>query len=513
MLKVMITICLALSAVVSSALAMPVRWAGNGHIYEAVLVPEGVTWADANAAAQARGRGWHLATVTSAEENAFVYSLVSDNPAFWRCCFSNNAAGPWLGGVLIGPKKTDYAWVTGEPFVYTNWGPSEPFGNGNRIALFGYQSTMGPTWNDYPASATTIFPNPSGYIVENEMLLDHFMCYQTKSTKGDLCTADAPVNAGGTCEIEEDCGGATGDEDTASDDADTDATSFCLPNKFPKGLRVALGDQFEGNARMFDVKKPVNLCLPADRNGEGIGDASTHLQGFQLALTKGKCAPSSPANSNSGCTKETDCGGSRTTDFCVKQAKSVKHANIGVINQFHSPEAPLQVDAIKPDRLLVPAAKGSLEPVPAPDAPPLDPYKCYKVRVSQGAPRFTAIPAVAVADEFTLGPRVFRLSKPTRLCTPTHEGGEDVKNPNTLLLCYQAKPVKGLCVPGAPTNAGGVCSKEHDCGGSGRTSFCLVQEKFQKVRGLFVNNEFGPEQVDATKETEFCVPSEIPQPD
>ena len=61
----------------------PVTWrvedGGNGHTYQAVLVPgpEGINWTDANAAAESLGNGWHLATITSQEENDFIFSLVT----------------------------------------------------------------------------------------------------------------------------------------------------------------------------------------------------------------------------------------------------------------------------------------------------------------------------------------------------------------------------------------------------------------------------------------------------
>lgn len=143
----------------------PIRWdltdGGNGHLYEAILVPGGISWTDANTAAQAKGGGWHLATITSADENAFVFSLVGDNSAFWNCCLSGNSEGPWLGGYKVGPGGGDYAWVTDEPFSYTNWGPLEPFGNGDRIGLFGYQGAPSSSWNDVPASMLEF-----GYIIE-----------------------------------------------------------------------------------------------------------------------------------------------------------------------------------------------------------------------------------------------------------------------------------------------------------------------------------------------------------
>lgn len=153
----------------TGVMAAPVQWrvedGGNGHWYEAIAVPAGITWTAANAAAEARGGGWHLATITSAAENAFVYSLVRGKPIFWRCCLSGNSGGPWLGGIWVGPGVGNYRWITGEPFVYTNWGRLEPFGNGKRIALFGYQAPEGPYWNDIGPDRTDVV----SYMIETEI--------------------------------------------------------------------------------------------------------------------------------------------------------------------------------------------------------------------------------------------------------------------------------------------------------------------------------------------------------
>ncbi len=55
-------------------------FSGHGHSYEAVYVPGGLIWDQANAEAQ--NRGGYLATITSPEENAFVYNLLSGDK-FW----------------------------------------------------------------------------------------------------------------------------------------------------------------------------------------------------------------------------------------------------------------------------------------------------------------------------------------------------------------------------------------------------------------------------------------------
>jgi hypothetical protein len=157
----------------ASAVAQPVRWetsaGGNGHLYEVVLVPGGLTWSAANSAALARGNGWHLATITSTAENAFVFSLINTNPSLWNCCLSGHSNGPWIGGYRSG---SGFAWVTSEPFVYSSWGPSEPFGNGDKISFFGYSALIQPYWNDVPDSYPSL--PPKGYILENSSVTTIF---------------------------------------------------------------------------------------------------------------------------------------------------------------------------------------------------------------------------------------------------------------------------------------------------------------------------------------------------
>jgi choice-of-anchor C domain-containing protein len=207
---------------------------------------------------------------------------------------------------------------------------------------------------------------------------------------------------------------------------------------------VSLADQFDAAARDFDVKKPLSLCTPADKNGEGITDPNTHLKGYQIKLTK--------------------------TD--PPQPPDVKHA-VRVTNQFGE----LLLDTLRPDRLLVPTAKSLTGPVDPPGPNNVDHYKCYKVRGSKGAPKFKAILGVSVSDQFIdQPPKLFDLKKPTRLCNPADKNGEGIKNPDTHLLCYQAKPARG-------------------------------QPRHQPVSPIFVNNQFGPEILQTVKEEDLCVPS------
>jgi hypothetical protein len=211
---------------------------------------------------------------------------------------------------------------------------------------------------------------------------------------------------------------------------------------------VTLTDQFDTEPQTVEVKKPVSLCNPADKNDEGINDRNTHLKGYQIK----------PATAH------------------------LPMTNIKVRNQFHPEGSELVVDTIKPDRLLVPTAKNLTGPVeaPDPDTHSVDHYKCYKVKGSKGAPKFELILGVSVVDQFNQ-PKLYDLKKPTRLCNPVEKTHAvtvtPIKNPETHLMCYQAKPAKG-------------------------------EAKHEKVLGIHVNNQFGPERLDTIKEEEFCAPSQ-----
>lgn len=187
------------------------------------------------------------------------------------------------------------------------------------------------------------------------------------------------------------------------------------------------------------MTKPVSLANPADKNGEGIHDPDTHLEGYGLA----------------------------------KGPKHVRR-NVRVNNQLGE----LQVTTTKADRLLVPTAKSLIGPIDSPnlDSHNADHFKCYKVKVMKGAPKFPKGLQATVGDQLTDPPKVFDLKKPTRLCTPVNKEGESIKNPDAHLLCFQAKPAKG-------------------------------QAKHQKKLRIFVNNQFGPGQVDTVAEEELCLPS------
>lgn len=151
---------LALAMLAMHAAAAPVRWTGNGHLYEVRVDPNGVSWPQAHLRARALGCGWHLASVTSAAENAFVHGLLAGRPEIFE------GAGPWLGAFQQNGRAEpagNWRWVTDEPFAYTNWNGGEPSDNADDEAFLNLFANG--AWND--ADAFGSFSElPVAFVVE-----------------------------------------------------------------------------------------------------------------------------------------------------------------------------------------------------------------------------------------------------------------------------------------------------------------------------------------------------------
>ena len=127
----------------TQAVEWKVSEGGNGHWYQCFRsTTTGDSWLPAKSDAELRGG--HLATITSAAENSWVYALTVSQNAW------NGRGGPLLGA-RKNPSNSFY-WITGEPFNYTNWLPGEPSsGLWEPYLMFlgpQYSSQSGPTWND-----------------------------------------------------------------------------------------------------------------------------------------------------------------------------------------------------------------------------------------------------------------------------------------------------------------------------------------------------------------------------
>lgn len=100
-----------------------------------------LTWCCARidgANALAKRSGGHLATLTTPEENDFVFRLVKDDKRFWRDNGDNSYVGPTFGlQQTEGAREPDggWGWVTGEPADWIPWFPSQPNNSGEGQAV------------------------------------------------------------------------------------------------------------------------------------------------------------------------------------------------------------------------------------------------------------------------------------------------------------------------------------------------------------------------------------------
>jgi hypothetical protein len=123
-MKKLILVACAFLLMGTSVNALPVEY--NGHWYDVVLEKPVLAWETARD--DAVSMGGYLTSITSADENSFVWSLLSrvDDPAAY-----------WLGGYQISTAVEPYgnwAWANGEAWGndgaawgnYANWAPGEP---------------------------------------------------------------------------------------------------------------------------------------------------------------------------------------------------------------------------------------------------------------------------------------------------------------------------------------------------------------------------------------------------
>jgi hypothetical protein len=149
------------------------RWeksdGGNGHWYKAVAATNGITWMQADKLA--RAEDGYLATITSKEENAFVFKLVN-SPEFFT---DFNGCGPALGGFQLDEAAEPdgcWRWVTGEPWKYSNWHSGEPnnykfpgLPPEDRLIFYsGTSRTPSATWGDFGRNDI----HTGGYVIERD---------------------------------------------------------------------------------------------------------------------------------------------------------------------------------------------------------------------------------------------------------------------------------------------------------------------------------------------------------
>jgi hypothetical protein len=131
----------------------------DGTIHQYKRIDTLMTWN--NAETYAESLGGYLATVTSAEENNFIFDKLNTDGVLYAA----------LGGFQppdTAEPDVGWQWVTGEPWSYTNWGATQPddaWGGQDYLTFWGNNGIYG-VWDDdyidrkpYPSIVET--PEPT----------------------------------------------------------------------------------------------------------------------------------------------------------------------------------------------------------------------------------------------------------------------------------------------------------------------------------------------------------------
>jgi len=118
----------------------------TGHYY--TWIATSMKWSDANRFANTFSTKvknivldkWHLATITDAGENDFVFKVVLQGGEL------SGSESSFLGAIVKDGSVGNFKWVTGEAFRYKNFAPSQPDLERENVLEMG--GVYGPQWND-----------------------------------------------------------------------------------------------------------------------------------------------------------------------------------------------------------------------------------------------------------------------------------------------------------------------------------------------------------------------------
>ena len=189
----MAAVCSSLAATGFAHATDAVQWrvedGGNGHWYEGVVItermaipPNQICWQRCQDYAVSVGA--HLVTLTSNEEDSWVFAQVASNPVLWNfgapwpCC----GFGPYLGAYAF---TGSWRWVTNEPWGHTHWNPYQYADPAGAIGAYTsrYTGAPSPDWDDteYQCGGVNWPPRP-GAVLEwsadcnNDGVVDYGQC-------------------------------------------------------------------------------------------------------------------------------------------------------------------------------------------------------------------------------------------------------------------------------------------------------------------------------------------------
>jgi len=144
-------------------IGQPIYFSGTKHYYDVITLDRDITWDQAKdmaAALSYRGMQGHLAAITSAAENQFIWQYLAKQSGL-SALFIGGYQDPEPNLSDTTTRALNWHWVTGEPWNYTNWAPGEPNNFENKDEIWLMMWVHSGKWNDQITKLR-------GFIVEYE---------------------------------------------------------------------------------------------------------------------------------------------------------------------------------------------------------------------------------------------------------------------------------------------------------------------------------------------------------
>jgi hypothetical protein len=134
---------------------------------------------------------WHVAAITSAAENDFIWNTV--------LAADSSIGEVWLGAIVGDGSVGNFQWLTGEIFGYSNFAPGQP--DLARETVLEMGGAFGAQWNDEDRDLA-YGSVPQTFVIEHVAMQATVVNIDVKPGGAAVCGGSIPVAVLGSAELD-----------------------------------------------------------------------------------------------------------------------------------------------------------------------------------------------------------------------------------------------------------------------------------------------------------------------